>query len=83
MKKTACLILFLFTAKIISAQCDSLLKLLDAEKNDTLRLRKYVKLIDCYNGKENFAASIDLLGHYQVKNDNCTAKYKDSLYFRK
>ncbi|MBL7919119.1 MAG: tetratricopeptide repeat protein [Bacteroidia bacterium] len=82
MKKTACLILFLFTAKIISAQCDSLLKLLDAEKNDTLRLRKYVKLIDCYNGKENFAASIDLLGNYKVETDNCIAKYKDSIYFR-
>lgn len=82
MKKIACLILFLFTAKIISAQCDSLLKLLDAEKNDTLRLRKYVKLIDCYNGKENFAASIDLLGNYKVETDNCISKYKDSIYFR-
>lgn len=82
MKKIAGLILFLFTAKIISAQCDSLLKVLENEKNDTLRLRKYTKLIDCYNGHEKFPAAIDLFGNYKVEADNCVIKYKDSIYYR-
>lgn len=82
MKKIVWLILFLFTAKIISAQCDSLAKVLENEKNDTLRLRKYTKLIDCYNGHEKFPAAIDLFVNYKVEADNCVIKYKDSIYYR-
>jgi tetratricopeptide (TPR) repeat protein len=82
MKKIVWLTLFLFISKIISAQCDSLLKLLEAEKNDTLRLRKYLKLIDCNNEKENFTSAIDLFGNFKIESDKCINKYKDSIYFR-
>ncbi len=83
MKKIAWLILFLFTAKIISAQCDSLEKQLEIEKNDTLRLRKYSKLIDCYNHAENFKATLATLGKFRSEADKCIRKYNDSIYYRR
>ncbi|MEO6304005.1 MAG: tetratricopeptide repeat protein [Bacteroidia bacterium] len=82
MKKIAWLILFLFTAKIISAQCELLLKNIETEKNDTIRLRNYTKLLDCYDKEENFSPALRMFGKYKLEVDKCILKYKDSVYYK-
>ncbi|MBA2610689.1 MAG: SpoIIE family protein phosphatase [Bacteroidetes bacterium] len=82
MKKITWLILFFFTAKIISAQCDTELKLADAETDDTLKLKSYRKILDCYYAVDDFDGANKLLVKEKSATDKVIQKTKDSVYFR-
>ncbi|MBA3681000.1 MAG: tetratricopeptide repeat protein [Bacteroidetes bacterium] len=82
MKKIAWLILFLFTAKIISAQCDNEFKLVDAEKSDTLRYKKYRRLQDCYYKTDDFEGAAKVFKKQKALASTLIKKYSDSVYYR-
>lgn len=82
MKKIAWLILFLFTAKIISAQCDNELKQADSETSDTLRFKKYRRVLDCYYKKDDFEGAAKVFDKLHSLSDLLVKKTSDSVYYR-
>jgi serine phosphatase RsbU (regulator of sigma subunit) len=82
MKKIVWLILFLFTAKIISAQCDSEVKEADSEKSDTLRFRKYRRVQDCFYKTDDFDGASKLFEKQRALANILVKKYADSVYYR-
>jgi len=82
MKKIAWLILFLLTAKIISAQCDKDVKEADAEKSDTLRFKKYRRVADCFYKTDDFDGVAKVFDKLKDLSDLLIKKYADSVYYR-
>ncbi len=82
MKKIAWLILFLLTAKIISAQCDNDVKEADAEKSDTLRYRKYRRVQDCFYKTDDFDGAAKVFEKQKALSTILIKKYADSVYYR-
>jgi serine phosphatase RsbU (regulator of sigma subunit) len=82
MKKITWLILFLFTAKIIEAQCIGDMKQADAETNDTLKIRKYRRLLDCYYDKDDYEGADKLLKKTREVIERVIKKTKDSTTYR-
>lgn len=82
MKKITWLILFLFTAKIIEAQCIGDMKQADAETNDTLKIRKYRRLLDCYYDKDDYDGADKLLKKTRQVIERVIKNTKDSTTYR-
>lgn len=82
MKKIIWLILFLFTAKIIEAQCIGDMKQADAETNDTLKIRKYRRLLDCYYDKDDYDGADKLLKKTRQVIERVIKNTKDSTTYR-
>ena len=82
MRKTAWLILFLFVAKIISAQCDVEYKAAEDEKNDTLTFKMYSRLLECYYKTDDFDGGGKVISKLEALMSVLVKKYKDSTYYR-
>ncbi len=82
MKKIAWLILFSISAKIITAQCDNEVKQADSESSDTLRFKKYRRVLDCFYKTDDYEGAAKVFEKLRSLSGALVKKYNDSIYYR-